>query len=174
MSTIQSQPPLGRSGLMPPLPRQELLSVGNEFPRGELKPRILSAFWWNWGWPTSFARSPAPVVELSGENPDPEGKPVQLGTWWLLQAGILSERIGADSERLRSYLIDIARTGQNWPRYEFKIFAEAGRTAGKAPDPIVEMTVYREPAVRGGLRVELQTVDGDRLRVCTQQRLAGD
>src|SRR5258707_1099356 len=113
---------LDRPAFVTPLSRQHLLAPGVEFPRHELKRRVLSLFWQDCCVPLQFSRAPAPVIELANDGNSPR-EPRPIRAWWLMEDGILMENEGPTSDRLQPYL-DGAEVFLLWPRYEFQISGE--------------------------------------------------
>ncbi len=159
-----------RPAFITPLSRDDLFDLGEEFPREELRRRILSQCWRDCCWPLCFSRAPAPAIEISGHDSDPGG-PTRLAAWWLLQDGIIGETEGPNSERLRPFCEGLGRNGQLWPRYEFRILPESRLAGETGPVVVVEVIVYQRPMVRRGYRTQHAVIDNDRLRVVAHEPL---
>ncbi len=161
MSTLMLSHPSSRGpAFITPLSRDDLFDVGAEFSRDELTRRILSVFWRDCCCPPCFSRAPAPVVELTAPSPDAGEAPRRVRAWWLLQDGIIEDNEGPHSDRLRPFFGELGRSGQLWPRYEFRIRTDL---------LLVEMSIYQEPLVGRGLRTHFTDGINGRLRVTAQE-----
>src|SRR5258708_7274363 len=157
---MQLSPALDFATFMTPLPRARLLEPGVDFPRHELRRRVLSGFWQDCCMPLQFSRAPAPAIELADE-PGLSHEPRPVRAWWLLEDGILEETEGPASDRLQPYLggADVFRL---WPRYEFRISNE----------PLtVTMSLHQDALTVRHLLARLAMQPGDRLRVETREYL---
>ena len=155
MAAFPPRPPRPR-GFITPLPGEDLLDPGMIFARDELTRRILSLFWRDCCCPLCFSRAPAPVTEHGVESPSPDGGPRRLRAWWLFVDGMIEDRDGPYSERLRPFFAAADAATQLWPRYEFQIL----------PEPFeVRMGFHRGPLGGQEHRTRLSQEAGGRVRV---------
>lgn len=145
---------------MTPLSREDLFDPGEVFPRDELIRRVLSLFWRDCCCPPCFSRAPAPVLELSGEPVPPGTRPPRLRAWWLLHDGILEDREGPHTERLRSFFERGDAGNPLWPCYEFRVLAE----------PLaVDMSFHQHALSGHGHRTHLSIQPDGRLCVAARE-----
>jgi hypothetical protein len=135
-----------RPTFLTPLGRDDLFEPGQVFRPADLTRRVLSVFWRDCCCPPCFSRAPAPVLELCGERVAPGQRPARLRAWWLLHDGILEDREGPYTERLRPFFDRAGTAAPIWPCYEFRVLTEP---------MAVEMIFHQHSFSRHGHRTNL-------------------